>query len=132
MKSVRLRLSSFFLITLMMVLAAQAIHAQDDAPNIYPRLAADLVDRGVLVLDVRSAEEIDNTSLLAGAEAIPHMQIEDIVALIGEDRNRAVVMYCGSGRRAASVIEQLRERGYGGGVNAGGYEDLAAALDRNG
>lgn len=128
MKSVRLRWSSFFLITLMMAFAAQAIHAQDDAPNIYPSLAADLVERGALVLDVRSAEEIANTSLLADAEAIPHTQIDDIIALIGEENNRAIVMYCGSGRRAASVIEQLRERGYGGGVNAGGYADLAAAL----
>lgn len=132
MKSVRLRLSSVFLITLMMVFAAQTIHAQEDAPNIYPRLAADLVERGALVLDVRSAEEIDSTSLLADAEAIPHLQIDDIVAFIGEERNRAVVVYCGSGRRAARVIEQLRERGYGGGVNAGGYEDLSATLGESG
>ena len=129
MKSTQVR---FFLISLFFAFAVQLVHAQDDAPNIYPGLAASLIAQDVLVIDVRSAEEIEQTGVLANAQSIPHSQIDDIVSLIGEPSNRAVVLYCGSGRRASRVIDALRERGFGGGVNAGGYEDLAAALTRGG
>lgn len=110
---------------------AQPSAPANDGPNIYPTLAADLVERGAPVLDVRSEEEVAQTSLLAGATRISHDQLADIEAFIGEDKNRAVVLYCGSGRRASRVVEALREQGYGGLVNAGGYEDLAAALDES-
>ena len=117
----------FFLIGLFFVVS-QSIFAQDEAPDIYPGLAASLIAQDALVIDVRSAEEIEQTSLLAGAEAIPHTEIDQIAALIGAQQNKAVVFYCGSGRRAERVINALRERGFDGGVNAGGYKDLAAAL----
>lgn len=99
-------------------------------PNIYPTLAADLVRRGVPVIDVRSAEEVDNTGRIADAVNIPHTEIERIAEFIGEDRMRTVVLYCGSGRRAGLAIEALRERGYHGLVNGGGFEDLAGAINQ--
>ncbi|MEM1080858.1 MAG: rhodanese-like domain-containing protein [Pseudomonadota bacterium] len=102
--------------------------AQDDAPNTYPELAAGLIGQGVLVVDVRSAEEIQQTGVLANAAAIPHTQVDDIVALIGKRPERTVVLYCGSGMRVSRVIDELRARGYGGGVNAGSFDDLQAAL----
>ncbi|MEM7053479.1 MAG: rhodanese-like domain-containing protein [Pseudomonadota bacterium] len=116
------------LTALLVALTSSFLYAQDDAPNIYPNLAASLITQDALVIDVRSSEEIDETGRLANAEAIPHSQVDAIAALIGQQQNRAVVLYCGSGRRAGRVINALRERGYGGGVNAGGYDDLAAAL----
>ena len=102
--------------------------AQDEAPTIYPGLAAGLIDQGVLVIDVRSDEEVSETGVLANAEHIPHTEIDAIIDSIGERPARAVVLYCGSGRRASRVIDALRQQGYGGGVNAGGYADLQAAL----
>jgi len=99
-------------------------------PAIYPILAAGLVDLDVPIIDVRSAEEVAETGMVAGAVNIPHSEVERIAEFIGEDRSRTVVVYCRSGRRAELVVDALRERGYHGLVNAGGREDLLAALAR--
>lgn len=100
-----------------------------ETPRIYPHLAAGLIAGDVAVIDVRSAEEVEATGLLAGAVNIPHTRTEDLVDFIGEDAGRTVVVYCRTGRRAGIAIEALRELGYHGLVNAGGYDDLAAALE---
>ncbi|MBY6204326.1 rhodanese-like domain-containing protein [Halomonas denitrificans] len=117
-------------------LAAQQSEPADDNPNIYPRMAARLVELGVPVLDVRSEEEVAETGMVEGATRISHDRLDEIERFLdeefGDDDNAAVVLYCGSGRRASRVIEAMRERGYGGLVNAGGYEDLVQALDSAG
>lgn len=110
--------------------AAEQPGTSDAQPNIYPWLAARLVARGVPVIDVRSAEEVAATGTLADAVNIVHTDTAALIDFIGEDRDRTVVLYCGSGRRAARVIEALREQGYHNLVNAGGYEDLAEALNQ--
>jgi phage shock protein E len=121
------------LLTLAALLLAAPLAAQQAAPeqgpNIYPQLAARLVDLGVPTLDVRTDEEIAETGMAPNATQIPHEQVDAIEEFLGDDPNRAVVVYCRSGRRAASVVEALRERGYGGLVNAGGYGDLTEALE---
>jgi len=108
--------------------AEQGAEPRDEGPNIYPTLAADLVERGVPVIDVRTAEEIADTGRIGNAVHIPHTEIDRIAEFIGEDKMRTVVLYCGSGRRAAMAVAALRERGYHGLVNAGGFEDLAEAI----
>lgn len=100
-----------------------------EGPPIYPNLAVTLIEMGVPVVDVRSDEEVEETGTLADAAHIPHTEIDEIMALIGENTSRAVILYCGSGRRAGRAIENLRERGYHGMVNAGGFEDLREALE---
>jgi len=101
----------------------------EQAPNIYPNLAAALIEMGAPVVDLRRPEEIEDTGRIEGAENILHTEIDEIAELIGEDTDRAVILYCGSGRRAARAIEALRERGFSGLVNAGGYSDLRSAID---
>lgn len=98
-------------------------------PFVYPTLAAGLVEMEVPVIDVRSESEIEETGTLAGATHIPHTDIDAIARFIGDDPSRAVILYCGSGRRAGLAIDELRERGYHGLVNAGGYGDLRQALE---
>ncbi|MEX0916090.1 MAG: rhodanese-like domain-containing protein [Wenzhouxiangellaceae bacterium] len=107
---------------------AQDEDSDSSGPWIYPTLAVSLIEMGVPVIDVRSAEEVEETGTLAGAEHIPHTEVDELVDFIGDDTARAVILYCGSGRRAARAIDNLRERGYHGMVNAGGYEDLREAL----
>lgn len=108
--------------------AAPQPSADGEGPNIYPWLAAGLLAHDVAVIDVRSAEEVEATGLLADAVNIPHSDTEALIDFIGEDRDRTVVLYCGSGRRVARVIDTLREMGYHGLVNAGGYQDFAGAI----
>lgn len=120
------------LMALVIGLLATPLAAQqpppEQGPNIYPKLAARLVELGVPTLDVRTEEEIAETGMAPNATHIPNDQLDAIETFLGEDSNRAVVIYCGSGRRASRVIEAMRERGYGGLVNAGGYTDLTDAL----
>jgi len=113
---------------------AQTPNEQSDSqsssgPAIYPTLAAGLIEMGVPVIDVRSAAEIEASGILADATHIPHTNIDAIADFIGDDTSRAVVLYCGSGRRVGLAIAALRERGFHGMVNAGGYEDLRQALE---
>lgn len=108
--------------------AEQASPDQRRGPPIYPTLAASLIEMGVPVVDVRSEEEVAETGTLADAEHIPHTEVDRIATFIGDNTSRAVILYCGSGRRAGLAIDALRERGYHGLVNAGGYEDLRQAM----
>ncbi len=120
----------WFAATLWLAGAASAQEqAQPEAgPQIYPALAAALVAKGAPVIDLRRPDEIAQTGLVEGAVNILHTEIDAIAALIGESKDRAVILYCRSGRRVASAIEALEARGFGGLVNAGGYSHLTSAL----
>lgn len=89
------------------------------------REAWTLIEDGALVIDVRSPEEYASGSL-EGAVHIPHSNIEVLKQVIGEDRSRPVVMFCGSGRRVGMAIEALEADGYSGLHNASGLDALEA------
>ena len=108
---------------------SSAASASNHGPRIYPQLAASLIERGVPVIDVRSVEEVEETGMIGNAVNIPHTDLQALMDFIGEDSDRAVVMYCGSGRRVGLAIEELRQRDFHGMVNAGGYDDLQEALE---
>lgn len=120
------------IVVLMMSAPVAAQNNDSEGPAIYPNLAADLLSLDVPVIDVRSDEEVEATGTLADAEHIVHTDVDAIAEFIGEGTDSAVVLYCGSGRRAGMVIDTLRERGYGGLVNAGGYANLQQAIEGGG
>jgi phage shock protein E len=99
------------------------------AAEIEPDRAAAAIDDGALVLDVRSADEVAETGVLAEAEHVPHTDIQGLIEAIGPDHDRLVVLYCRTGFRTALAIGELHEAGYTNLINAGGYVDLEAALD---
>ncbi|MDT8450840.1 MAG: rhodanese-like domain-containing protein [Wenzhouxiangellaceae bacterium] len=112
----------------------QGGESDPEGPNIYPALAAQLIENDefdVPVIDVRSAGEVEETGMVAGATNIPHTETDALAEFIG-DKDRTVILYCGSGRRAGLAIDALRARGFHGLVNAGGYEHLTAELDDDG
>lgn len=71
-----------------------------------------LTDPQVLVVDVRTAEEY-GAGYVPGAINIPHAAIVDNTALLESYRDRELIVYCQSGRRAGIAIEALRQAGYG-------------------
>ena len=95
---------------------------QEQKPN--PNIS--LVNKADLVLDVRRADEFDQGHL-NGAVNIPHNQIESRVEEISEYRNKSVVLYCRSGRRASLARTQLLANGFTNVVNVGAYYDLLVA-----
>ncbi|MEM1411096.1 MAG: rhodanese-like domain-containing protein [Pseudomonadota bacterium] len=88
-------------------------------------VAWDLIEEGALLIDVRSAGEVEHGSI-EGALHIPHDELDELRAAIGDDRSRSVVMYRGSGGRVGRVITALEAEGYKGLYNATGYDAMVA------
>lgn len=76
-----------------------------------------------LWLDVRTGEEFAEAHL-AAAVNIPYDQIADRIEHYAPDKNRALVVYCRSGRRADIAKQTLEQLGYTNVVNA---QDLDGA-----
>ena len=64
-----------------------------------------------LILDVRSPEEYKEGHV-PGAINIPHDQLDSRLAEIGSYKNKDVVLYCKSGRRAAIAADILQSAGF--------------------
>jgi len=85
-----------------------------DAATIAPQALAERLawgDRSLVVLDVRTPEEYAEGHV-AGARNIPHTQLAERLAELGDARERDVVVYCRSGRRSELALEALRAAGF--------------------
>ena len=91
-----------------------------------PGEAWKLIKAGAVVVDVRSGEEFA-TGHLEQALNIPHTEVGAKLSAFGSDKNKQIVLYCRSGRRAGIAREELKAAGFTNVVNAGGYTDLKAA-----
>lgn len=65
-----------------------------------------------VVLDVRSPEEFA-AGHVPGAINVQHDQVESRLAELERFRDRDIVLYCRSGRRAGAAAEVLRRHGFG-------------------
>ncbi len=84
-------------------------------------------DSGAAFVDVRTDDEW-NAGHVRGALHLPVDTIGNTAAAALPDKNRRIVVYCRSGKRAERAAETLRAAGYGNVVSiTGGYEDLKAA-----
>lgn len=89
---------------------AQTWAATEIAPaELRAQLAADA--DAPLVLDVRRPDEFA-AGHVPGAVNIPHDQIADRLAELEASKDRPIVAYCGSGRRAAIALAVLHEAGF--------------------
>ncbi|MFL0811576.1 MAG: rhodanese-like domain-containing protein [Agarilytica sp.] len=73
-------------------------------------------------IDVRTAEENKKNSI-AGDALIPHKEIVPGVEALFSDKNKEIILYCRSGRRAGVAMKALQEAGYTNVSNAGGISD---------
>jgi rhodanese-related sulfurtransferase len=101
-------------------------------PRITPAQAREMIAQGnALVVDVREPPEVKKTGKVAGAinvsrsflefRADPDSPSHD--KNFSEDKN--VIVYCGSGGRAALSGKLLKELGYERVYNLGGFKDWA-------
>src|SRR6185312_6389614 len=105
------------------------------ANEVVPRISADeakqKIEAGALVVDVREPAEVEQSGKVAGAVHIPRGMVE--FRADGDtpyyDKNfakdRAVILYCASGGRAALSGQVLKEMGYAEVYNLGGFNDWA-------
>jgi len=96
-------------------------------PGRDPANAREMIAAGAVVLDVRSPDEFSEGSL-PRATNIPIQdfsgRIAEVEQLAGGDKTKPIVVYCGSGARAAKAKRQLEAAGYTQVVNGGGFDDL--------
>jgi rhodanese-related sulfurtransferase len=105
------------------------------ANEVVPRISVDeakqKIEAGALVIDVREPAEVEQSGKVAGAVHIPRGMVE--FRADGDtpyyDKNfakdKAVILYCASGGRAALSGQALKEMGYAEVYNLGGFTDWA-------
>ncbi|MCA0907400.1 rhodanese-like domain-containing protein [Ruegeria marisrubri] len=107
-----------------MMEAANAVVERIDAAK-----AKAMTGQGALLLDIRDANELEQTGRAAGAHHIPRGMLEFRAddALQSHDpelrKDRPIVLYCASGGRAALAGKLLKDMGYQRVYNLGGLTD---------
>src|ERR1700733_7251571 len=103
-------------------------------PKITPAQAREMIAKGnTLVVDVRDAPEVQKSGKVAGAVHIPRGMLEfraDPESPYYDQnlaKDKAVIVYCAAGGRAALSGQALKEMGYGEVYNLGGFNDWAEA-----
>ena len=101
-------------------------------PKVTAAQAKEMIAKGnTLVVDVRDGTEVANTGKVAGAVHVSRGLLEfkaDPESPTHDknfDKNKNVVLYCGSGGRAALAGKLLKDLGYEKVFNLGGFKDWA-------
>jgi rhodanese-related sulfurtransferase len=103
-------------------------------PRITPAQARDMIAQGkTVVVDVRDGTEVEKSGKVAGAVHVPRGLLEFRAdpespthdKSFAKDKN--VIVYCGSGGRAALSGKTLKDMGYERVFNLGGFKDWADA-----
>jgi rhodanese-related sulfurtransferase len=112
-----------------MLAAARAV-----VPAITPAEAMELVrSKDALLVDVRDGTEVAASGKAEGAVAVSRGLLEFRADPSSSTRDpafrtdRPVILYCGSGARAALAGKMLHELGYTDVRNLGGFKDWVAA-----
>lgn len=88
-----------------------------------------MIERGALLLDVRDVVELQQSGRATGAHHIPRGMLEFRAddTLKSHDpelrKDRAVILYCAAGGRAALAGKLLKDMGYDEVYNLGGLAD---------
>jgi len=101
-------------------------------PRITPAQARDMIAHGnTLIVDVRDALEVEKSGKIAGAVHVSRglLEFRADPDSPSHDKNFAkdknVIVYCGSGGRAALSGKVLKDMGYERVYNLGGFKDWA-------
>ncbi len=101
-------------------------------PKITPAQAKEIIAKGdALVVDVRDAPEVQASGKVVGAVHVSRGMLEFRADpdLPSHDKNfskdKTVILYCGSGGRAALAGKMLKDLGYEKVYNLGGFKDWA-------
>jgi rhodanese-related sulfurtransferase len=106
-------------------------------PKITPDQASDMIKKGnTLVVDVRDAPEVAVSGKVAGAVHVSRGTLEfraDPESPYHDanfDKDKAVILYCVSGGRAALAGKLLKDMGYDKVYNVGGFKDWTGAVEK--
>ena len=97
--------------------------------SVSPQQAIQLMNRGALTVDLRSAEQ-SAAGHLTGARRMDGGQILQAEELLKKHKHKPIIVYCNSGSLAAAAVRQLRAQGFEqatnlrGGISAWRAEQL--------
>jgi rhodanese-related sulfurtransferase len=94
-------------------------------PMVDAARAGQLVRSGALMVDVREPSELAESGWLQGAVNRPMSSFKEQAATL--PRDRAIVLYCRTGRRSRIAGDVLKSLGFTQVYNLGGFEAAAAA-----
>ena len=101
-------------------------------PRITPAQARDIIAQGnALIVDVRDALGVEKSGKIAGAVNVSRGLLEFFADPDSPSHNKSfaknknVIVYCGSGGRAALSGKVLKDMGYERVYNLGGFKDWA-------
>jgi phage shock protein E len=77
---------------------------------------------GALIVDVRTPEEFAKGHFKTAIN-IPHTLITSSLQKVGSNKQKTIVLYCKSGRRAEVAKQELMSLGYQNVINAGGFPE---------
>ncbi len=103
------RLTAALLAATLAFAAAAAGPATIDPKALSDRIA--WADRSLVVLDVRTPEEFA-AGHVPGAINIPHTELAARVAELDDARDRDIVVYCRTGKRAGEALGVLEKSGF--------------------
>lgn len=72
-------------------------------------------------IDVRTPGEFE-AGHIEGAVNVPHTEIADRITEVTENKDATLYLYCRSGRRSGIATDVLKDMGYSGVSNVGGFE----------
>jgi rhodanese-related sulfurtransferase len=108
--------------------------ANEAVPRVTPDEASKLVaDGNALLVDVRDGTEVAKTGKIKGAVHVSRGMIEfkaDADTSFYDaafQKDRPIILYCGSGGRSALAGKVLKDMGYERVLNLGGFKDAAEA-----
>jgi len=89
--------------------------------KITPEEALEMMDGGVIILDVRTQEEYA-AGYIEGAVLLPNYEVGEKIEELIPDKEQAILIYCRSGRRSENAAKELLEMGYTNVYDFGGIE----------
>ena len=107
--------------------------ANQAVPKLSPDQAREKLKAGAVILDVRDAPELAQSGRIKGAVHASRGMLEfradpeSPAHLPALQPDKAVLVYCASGGRAALAGKLLKDMGYRSVFNIGGFKDLADA-----
>ncbi len=85
-----------------------------------PDTAREILAKGAMVIDVRSAEEFGSGHAPGAVNAELGRLRSELPRLV-DDKNRVLLFYCMGGGRSALALRQARSLGYGNVFNLGSF-----------
>jgi rhodanese-related sulfurtransferase len=87
---------------------------------------SELMDKGAVIIDVRTPQEYDNGHI-KGSKNLPLAELSHRLKSVS-DKDKNYIVVCASGMRSASAKSMMKRNGYQHVYNGGGWQSLRSKI----